>query len=705
MVLIAERQDLVNSLFEGVAPARPRRNNAAYQLLSKVVEEKDTVKFEARKSVLEVSLSAIESLINKVEKISVTGLLLILGEKLDIHFKDYANAAEILKQEEDMEIISLGDLALSDNPLQDLLTSYKNVADLKKDIDPGNTEGINNDLLKEAEGKITRNKKEKADFLNEDIRLLGDDADINSLSNREMEYFVARRKKELFNMILKHETGLFDNNPNVATVSVKSLSSKAKRGFPCPIMDRAAKEVLEEYKEASWLTEGAREGYTIDSQPDGYDFRLNVMQKITALRVKKEGRHLNMAHTGIGKTNAALISSIAIDAQMILVVTPNNSIEQWREKILGFVKNAEVFNYNERFEPTEGKRTFVIANYEAFYSYEKPKRDVIDVIASWDKLDLLVLDEVHNACNMKSKGDIGKFEKLHLVSEFADRVVGLTATPVGCSIQQYRNVLALVMADNSNEGSTGSDNTRAALLLNASVHKNGSVWDEIEFVRKNHRAVRIDGNEVSGLAKLVKGAKTNGKRGRAKYHEALAPVKIRASLTLVERGTILYLEFLRFVPTLKLELEKLGLTVAIHNGKTKEIDTFLSGEKDVLIMGGVATEALDGLQLVSNRIICITTPTDARNYTQLVGRIARQNSIFEECEIINFFTMFKEIELNIEYDKHQKLENRLGYSSCILTGNPKVAENVIEMKEELTVKALEVLYQQKKELEDADLDF
>jgi len=75
--------------------------------------------------------------------------------------------------------------------------------------------------------------------------------------------------------------------------------------------------------------------------------------------------------------------------------------------------------------------------------------------------------------------------------------------------------------------------------------------------------------------------------------------------------------------------------VGLYTGGDKSgLDPFLNGQADILIGTRPVGTGLDGLQRVCNRLIMLCLPWTSAEYEQIVGRIRRQGSAFEEVEII-----------------------------------------------------------------------
>jgi hypothetical protein len=111
-----------------------------------------------------------------------------------------------------------------------------------------------------------------------------------------------------------------------------------------------------------------------------------------------------------------------------------------------------------------------------------------------------------------------------------------------------------------------------------------------------------------------------------------------------------------------------------RNESTREIikEDFIAGKYDVLIASKPITTGVNGLQKVCNRIIPIVLPWTYAEYHQLIGRLNRKGTIFDEVQVI-----IPTIEYTNSDDEVWSLDNnrlaRIHYkqilADVIMTGN------------------------------------
>lgn len=88
-------------------------------------------------------------------------------------------------------------------------------------------------------------------------------------------------------------------------------------------------------KQVRQLFSSEYEGAKALQIPDGYKFphQPNLMQRRTVYLVKTRKRIGNWSGTGAGKTNAAILASRDIEAEITVICCPNNTISNWKDKI------------------------------------------------------------------------------------------------------------------------------------------------------------------------------------------------------------------------------------------------------------------------------------------------------------------------------------------------------------------------------------
>jgi hypothetical protein len=143
-------------------------------------------------------------------------------------------------------------------------------------------------------------------------------------------------------------------------------------------------------------------------------------------------------------------------------------------------------------------------------------------------------------------------------------------------------------------------------------------------------------------------------------------LKFNAYKHLIKKGTVIYTEYTygdRMLAELKdLVEDKLHLSACIYSGECKKTDEdnnsleeFIKGNKSVLIGTKSMCEGVDGIQLVSNRVILHTIPAVWSVMHQLIGRFDRERSNFVEEGVDVFVPM---VVFKLKDDKVTSFDKR-----------------------------------------------
>lgn len=146
-------------------------------------------------------------------------------------------------------------------------------------------------------------------------------------------------------------------------------------------------------------------------------------QETTIEAVLRDKSHLSGSLGGFGKTLVGVESIIRSGSNLTLIICPLKVIRNWEKtlqrqagksvKIISSKKKQERLNY---LDLTEGEPGVYIVGWEFFRTLH------------WGhvKLDMVIADEVHRACNRNSKTF-----KMLLTTAHATYKLGLSATPAG----------------------------------------------------------------------------------------------------------------------------------------------------------------------------------------------------------------------------------------------------------------------------------
>ncbi|MGI8851881.1 MAG: helicase-related protein [Methyloceanibacter sp.] len=377
--------------------------------------------------------------------------------------------------------------------------------------------------------------------------------------------------------------------------------------------------------------------------PKDYSFRKNgerllpnLMQRLIAYRVLANKRVGNWSGTGAGKTLGAILASRAIGATLTVVVALNNTILDletgWAAEILNAFPNSHVVIKERGSLSLHGtKPNYLLLNYEAFQLQDS--QAFVKAFVRNQKIDFIVLDEVHFA---KSRGQVeSKRRQLinYLLAEAAKAnpnlpVLAMSATPVINSLDESVSLLEMVTGHDYADLDT-RPKVSSALAIHEQLVIHGVRYVPRYEMELHERLVDIPGFNLAGRLQAV------GKGQVLGIETILTEAKLETIAELAKPGTIVFSQFVDTIfPMIREALTDRGLRVAAFNGEDKSgVKLFKRREIDVLIGSSALGTGVDGLQYVCNRLIVNCLPWTSAGYEQLVGRVYRQGSVFQEVDV------------------------------------------------------------------------
>ena len=395
--------------------------------------------------------------------------------------------------------------------------------------------------------------------------------------------------------------------------------------------------------------------------PKGYSFPydLNLMQKLTVFRIKKNKRYGNWSGTGAGKTVSFIISSREIDSRLTILIGLNSTMEQLGEDILDVFPDSKIYYNSKNYEAPEGfqfhyykkglkfdreQHNFLILNYDKFQQAYSEK--LFQNLTSNNQIDFICIDEIHNVKQRTEEQESKRRATLkRLIGRVAEQnenlhVLGMSATPVINNLKEAKSLLELVTGKSYYDLSTTRTLNNAIeafkhLTLNGLRYKPNYAIVLKELTGENTPSLKIDGTYV--LDRLLKLGNTN----YSKVEQILLELKLNAVKSLIKKGTVIYTYFTTgMVQQIKDHLTNQGYKVGTFTGKegtTERKDSkkaFIEGNIDILIGSKPIGTGVNGFQYVCKRMIILSLPWTDSEYTQLKGRIYRQGSKFGEVEIV-----------------------------------------------------------------------
>ena len=374
-----------------------------------------------------------------------------------------------------------------------------------------------------------------------------------------------------------------------------------------------------------------------------FKFAPKLMQKLMIYKLIENDSYLNLCGTGAGKTNAFLMASRAIGAKYSVIICPNGVKSSWRKAIEAIYPTVEIVDYESAHDLKTIKAAnsaYIIINYDKFSNGAMCTKDKMDKFITSIRPQFLCFDELHNAKAASEDASL-RNENLRYFRQKANEIygdgfktLGMTATPLINNLNEVKSLLELITGKEFKE--IGNRNTIENIHL---AYKNLLLYG-FRFVPDYginvvNTEINIDGGHLKDYLVNLSNNDVNSIEGH------LVNEKMEAVKNDLTQGTIVYTSFIeKIVPKIEKKLNEFGITYARYTGsetaKEREsiLDDFAAKKFKVLVASSPITTGVDGLQEFCNKMILISLPWTNAEYTQLVGRINRQGSIFDEVNII-----------------------------------------------------------------------
>ena len=398
-----------------------------------------------------------------------------------------------------------------------------------------------------------------------------------------------------------------------------------------------------------------------------FGHKLNYQQRLTVLELQKRPFFLNYSDTGAGKTKAAISCAYYLNLKHVIVFCPHSVINTaWLPQInqASFVKKENIVSNEILNTNNDNDVTFEIFNYDKFNTEGQADKRLKKIIKS-KRYDLVVFDEVHRLKNKNSNTYKSLSKFLQTVRKLNPqlKIFGGTATPITTSNRDLQGIYEIMSGKKADEvtmGSLSNQLINANKILETSgfgyfpkskmeVRYNGINSEELFSLEVRGKAIfktelaNIDGSSIEQECIEHRG-------NISKIEELHLLLKFNAYKHLVRNGTAIYTEY-TYGDKMLFELkdlveDQLHLSACIYSGECKTTDEdknsleeFIKGNKDVLIGTKSMCEGVDGIQLVSNRLILHTIPSVWSVMHQLIGRFNRELSNFVDEGVDVFVPM------------------------------------------------------------------
>lgn len=397
------------------------------------------------------------------------------------------------------------------------------------------------------------------------------------------------------------------------------------------------------------------------------DFTL--MQKLFAYWLKKKHYFGNWSGTGVGKTYSFILASRLIDAHLTVIVGTNSTTRQLASTITNLYDDNVAVVYDGKLPDFDMSRhNYLIFNYEK--GQQEYSQDLFDSLLDKYKVDYIVFDEVQMVkqrdlqCSTR-RANFLSFRN-NAVERYGSYVSVMTATPYVNSISEVISILTLLTGKDYKHISTKNVlkntsavsrllNTLGILATTEPKNKKGMV------VKEN---VVIDA--ITGDDSTFKDFQRAFEDGsplpiyQATLQDKLESIYVNDRIKKGELA-IIYIQFIDGIAEQTREFfTDLGYRVCEYTGKSKDTEPYedkngsvnwelVKKDFDIILASKPIAVGIDGLQKVSNTMAILSLPWTNADYEQLIGRIKRKNSNFDEVNVYIPMVRFPQLDM-VGYD-------------------------------------------------------
>ena len=498
------------------------------------------------------------------------------------------DSVDIIKADTELQVIDTAPLL----DIPGVSQSFETSSDSQDELDEAN--------------KLPQIKVQKSlEFLSSKI--------VASADQEAVDFFIASRRNRIWAEVFEDES------------AVEAIEAFTDEGYGRQMRD----QFLDEYNQARDM-----------AIPSGWAFRVdgkithpNLMQKLSAVRLRSQQRMLNLSLTGTGKTIGGILSSRIIDAHLTIIICPLDTVPNWRKEIKDVFPDSQVTtkNFNPDWTDVKEGHHYILLNHEMFQQPSTPAH--IRQLLERYQIDFIIVDEIHRC---KQRGDDPSKRRqmvLALITNAAEKnpnlhVLGMSATPVINNLKEGKSLVELV---------TGVE--RPDLIEKATL--NNCMRLHQAFVTLGIRSrvkpkIKIDRIRLPiDCTHLVDKIREEG-TSILKMEQILTRARIPAILKELRPKTIVYTHYVEgIIDQLKEAIEAKGWTVGFHIGGDKSgRNTFIDGSVDVLIASSAMATGVDGFQRVCDRLILNIPPWTSAELEQLEGRLNRQGQVHDTLTIL-----------------------------------------------------------------------
>lgn len=537
---------------------------------------------------------------------------------------------------------------LSEEDVEDAIEH--GIEDEEKRYEEEHTDDTKNVTYDNSVGDTTTTKLDSEVLPNDDDNIVAELVSYDRFSKQLVTYgeknkFLSKVEiQKIWNEVLKE-----DSNKSKKLIAKLLKQRETSSEWLSYVID----EFFKEYERVNSITED--KDYKFKYAP-------SLMQKLMVYKLIENDSYLNLCGTGAGKTNAFLMASRAVGTKYSVIICPNSVVDTWEKSIKAIYPSIYTVKYQSVDDLEyikESDSAYIIINYDKFSNGSMCTKDKMDKFIDVVRPQFICFDELHNAKAASDDASL-RNENLRYFRQKANEVygdgfktLGMTATPLINNLNEVRSLLELVTGKEFNE--IGNRNTIENIHL---AYKNlllyGFRFVPNYSINVKNIEIDIDGTHLKESLMCLKNGDVNTIEGHFVNDKMEA---VRNDLT---QGTIIYTTFIdKIVPKIEKKLKEFGITYARYTGReTAEERSSILGDFslkkfEVLVASSPITTGVDGLQEFCNKIVLISLPWTNAEYTQLIGRINRQGSVFDEVNII-----FPRINIKLDNGKVWSWDNK-----------------------------------------------
>jgi len=446
----------------------------------------------------------------------------------------------------------------------------------------------------------------------------------SSLDDENIDFLLKNQLKKLWNSVLNNEISVDEILKEDGGKNFKLIKNK----------------FINEYKEVSKIT-----------PPKDYVFKYppNLMQKLVTYRMKQEKLYGNWSGTGAGKTLSSIFCGRYLNLKNTIIICNNSTITGWVNSIHEYFDKSSVYTKttlnNNDVKPNKynivhkydinlkGDRfNYIVLNYETFQLEDG--EFIVSELLKKNTFDYVILDEVQNVKQRSEKDESSRrnvINKLIIHSKNENpnlHLMVMSATPVINNLVEPKKLIELISGEVHEELETKSSISNGVEMYK-SLTRFGIRYKPKYGISVNENLIQVNGDDlIDELKKIPKGSPIG-------FEKVLINTKLESIKQYLKKGTLIYSHYVTdLVNVIGEFVGELGYTYGFYIGDDKEgLRRFKNKEIDILIGSAPIGTGVDGIQYVCNTLIPLILPWTSSEYEQLLGRVNRQGSNFENVNV------------------------------------------------------------------------